>query len=101
FLTYVQAMRETLDIEFAGEFLVMTGTLMEIKSRSLLPADAQVIEDDRPDPRRELVRQLLEYRKIKDAAAALEAKAEEAGTRLPRQEPPEPEPDRGPRVRPG
>ena len=98
FLAYVLAMRD-LDIEFAGEFLVMTATLMEIKSRSLLPADAQVADDDAPDPRRELVRQLLEYRKFKDAAAALEARAEEAGTRVARQEPPEPAADRGPKVR--
>src|SRR5439155_8035004 len=56
-------------------------------------------DDAAPDPRRELVRQLLEYRKFKDAAAALEARAEEAGTRLSRQEPPEPTPDRGPKVR--
>jgi segregation and condensation protein A len=100
FLSYIQAMREELDIEFAGEFLVMTATLMEIKARSLLPADAHEIDDDKPDPRRELVRQLLEYRKFKDAAAALEARAEEAGTRLPRQEPPEPTTDHGPKVRP-
>jgi len=98
FLAYMQAMRE-LDLEFAGEFLVMTATLMEIKSRSLLPGEAQEAEGDKPDPRRELVRQLLEYRKFKDAAVALEAKAEEAGTRLPRQEPPEPTPDQGPKVR--
>src|SRR5688500_11835485 len=97
FLAYVLAIKE-LDIEFAGEFLVTAATLMEIKSRSLLPADAQFAADDAPDPRRELVRQLLEYRKFKDAAAALEARAEEAGTRLSRQEPPEPTPDRGPKV---
>jgi segregation and condensation protein A len=98
FLAYILTMRE-LDIEFAGEFLVMTATLMEIKSRSLLPADARAASDDAPDPRRELVRQLLEYRKFKDAAAALEAKAEEAGARLARQEPPEPAQDHGPKVR--
>ena len=98
FLVYVLAVKE-LDIEFAGEFLVMAATLMEIKSRSLLPADAQAATDDAPDPRRELVRQLLEYRKFKDAAAALEAKAEEAGARVARQEPPEPAADRGPKVR--
>ena len=90
FLAYIEAMRAERDLEFVGEFLVMTATLMEIKSRSLLPGDADVITDDAPDPRRELVRQLLEYRKFKDAAAALEARAEEAGTRLSRQEPPEP-----------
>ena len=98
FLVYVLAVKE-LDIEFAGEFLVMAATLMEIKSRSLLSADAQAAADDAPDPRRELVRQLLEYRKFKDAAAALEAKAEEAGARVARQEPPEPAADRGPKVR--
>src|SRR6187431_7518 len=75
FLGYVLAVKD-LDIEFAGEFLVMAATLMEIKSRTLLPADAQLAGDDQPDPRRELVRQLLEYRKFKDAAAALESRAE-------------------------
>ena len=99
FHEYIQTVRE-LDIEFAGEFLVMAATLMEIKSRSLLPADAQITPDDQPDPRRELVRQLLEYRKFKDAAAALEARAEEAGTRVPRQEATEPAHDPGPKVRP-
>jgi segregation and condensation protein A len=98
FLAYVLAVQE-LDIEFAGEFLVMTATLMEIKARSLLPSDGQTANDDAPDPRRELVRQLLEYRKFKDAAAALEARAEEAGTRLARQEPPEATQERGPKVR--
>jgi segregation and condensation protein A len=98
FLAYIQTIAE-LDIEFAGEFLVTAATLMEIKSRSLLPADSQFADDGAPDPRRELVRQLLEYRKFKDAAAALEACAEEAGTRLPRQTPPEVTPDRGPKVR--
>ena len=99
FLAYVLAVKD-LDIEFAGEFMVMAATLMEIKSRSLLSGDAPAdAPDDAPDPRRELVRQLLEYRKFKDAAAALEAKAEEAGARVARQEPPEPAADRGPKVR--
>ncbi len=99
FLAYVLAVKD-LDIEFAGEFLVMAATLMEIKSRTLLPADAQFAPDDQPDPRRELVRQLLEYRKFKDAAAALEAKAEAAGTRVARLEPPEAAREREPKVRP-
>ncbi len=99
FLAYILAVKE-LDVEFAGEFLVMTVTLMEIKSRTLLPADTQFASDDQPDPRRELVRQLLEYRKFKDAAAALEAKAEAAGTRISRQEPVEVDRDRSPKVRP-
>jgi segregation and condensation protein A len=87
FREYVQVVRE-LDVEFAGEFLVMAATLVEIKSRMLLPADAQAAADEPPDPRRELVKQLLEYRKFKDAAAALEERAEAQGTRIPRQEPP-------------
>ncbi|QJW97066.1 segregation and condensation protein A [Frigoriglobus tundricola] len=98
FLVYLQTVSE-LDIELAGEFLVMAATLMEIKSRSLLPAEAHTETEDAPDPRRELVRQLLEYRKFKDAAAALEANAERAGARVARQEPPEPAADSGPKVR--
>jgi segregation and condensation protein A len=100
FLDYLRALRE-LDMELAGDFVVMATTLMEIKSRALLPADdARPDEDEAADPRRELVRQLLEYRKFKDAAAALEERAGRQGTRLPRQEPPEPAAARGPAVRP-
>ncbi|HEY1188953.1 MAG TPA: segregation/condensation protein A [Gemmata sp.] len=100
FLAYVLAVKE-LDIEFAGEFLVMATTLMEIKSRTLLPAESPFAPDDQPDPRRELVRQLLEYRKFKDAASALEARAEAAAERVARVAPPEPERerDRTPNVR--
>ncbi len=72
FLVYLQTVRE-LDVEFAGEFLVMAATLMEIKSRALMPAsDKPDAETAGLDPRRELVRQLLEYRRYKDAAAKLE-----------------------------
>jgi len=99
FLAYLHAVRD-LDIEFAGDFLVTAATLMEIKSRSLLPADADPPAADAPDPRRELVKQLLEYRKFKDAAAALEERAGRQGTRLARQEPPDPTPSAGPAVRP-
>lgn len=86
FREYVQVVRE-IDVEFAGEFLVMAATLVEIKSRMLLPADTPATDEEQPDPRRELVKQLLEYRKFKDAAAALEERAEAQGTRVPRQEP--------------
>jgi segregation and condensation protein A len=89
FLEYVQVVRE-LDVEAAGEFLVMAATLIEIKSRMLLPPDAGLEEEAQADPRRELVKQLLQYRKFKDAAAALEERAEARGTRLAREEPPEP-----------
>lgn len=99
FHAYLHLMR-ALDVELAGDFIVMAATLMEIKSRMLLPAGAEEADEEQPDPRRELVKQLLEYRKFKDAAAALEERAERQGTRMPRQEPPDPTPDTGPRVRP-
>lgn len=63
---------ENLDLEVAGEFFVMASTLMYIKSRMLLPKKDQGtnedMEDDDIDPRWELVQQLLEYRKFKEAA---------------------------------
>ncbi len=64
-----------LDLEIAGEFLVMASTLMYIKSRELLPVDQQVVvegEEDEEDPRWELIRQLVEYKKFKDVAAQLQ-----------------------------
>jgi segregation and condensation protein A len=77
FIEYIEVMRE-LDLEVAGDFLVMAATLMYIKSRELLPVDqqAQVEEDDDDDqdPRWELIRRLVEYKKFKDAAAALQEK---------------------------
>src|SRR6187455_2645061 len=74
FIEYIEVMRQ-LDLEIAGEFLVMASTLMYIKSRELLPVDQQVEtdgEDDGEDPRWELIRQLVEYKKFKDAAAQLQ-----------------------------
>src|SRR5262249_3873425 len=68
----------------AGDFLVMAATLMEIKSRILLPRPEESAEPEE-DPRRELVRQLLQYKQFKDAAALLEARAEEHNRRLARQ----------------
>lgn len=70
-----------IDIDTAGEFLVMAATLMEIKSRMLLPRPPAVTREQErgpaEDPRAELVRQLLEYKKYRDAAEALEGRAEE------------------------
>jgi segregation and condensation protein A len=83
FQDYLRAM-ELLDVERAGDFLVMAATLMEIKSRLLLPRSEGPAEEP-DDPRRELVRQLLEYKKFKDAAALLESQAERQSTRLTRQ----------------
>jgi segregation and condensation protein A len=88
FLEYIEVMR-MLDLEIAGEFLVMAATLMYIKSRELLPVDQQVTpegEEEGDDPRWELIRQLVEYKKFKDAAAQfalLEARQEKVYPRLP------------------
>jgi segregation and condensation protein A len=76
FIEYVELMRQ-FDLEVAGEFLVMASTLMYIKSRELLPVEQQAVvegeEDEGEDPRWELIRQLVEYKKFKDAAAQLQA----------------------------
>lgn len=88
FLEYVDVMR-LLDLDIAGEFLVMAATLMYIKSRELLPGDQQAVtegEDEGEDPRWELIRQLVEYKKFKDAAAqlqVLEARQENIFARTP------------------
>src|SRR3984893_16409632 len=74
FLEYLRVM-EMIDVERAGEFLVMAATLMEIKSKLLLPRTDELAEEE-DDPRQELVRQLIEYKKIKDASALLDARAE-------------------------
>src|SRR5437899_6785780 len=68
YLEYLSVMK-SLNLGVAGEFLVMAATLVQIKSRMLLPADeAETDEDEGPDPREELVRRLLEYRQFKEAA---------------------------------
>ena len=99
FLDYLRVVRE-IDVELAGDFLVMLATLMEIKSRMLHPAGAEFADDHPPDPRRELVKQLLEYRRFKDAAAALEERAERLGERVARHAPPESAADGGPLLKP-
>ncbi|HEX4592602.1 MAG TPA: segregation/condensation protein A [Gemmataceae bacterium] len=76
---------QVADIELAGDFLVMAATLMEIKSRMLLPQAETEAAEDEADPRKELVRQLVEYKKFKEAAARLETRAAEQQRRLPRQ----------------
>jgi segregation and condensation protein A len=82
FLAYLNLL-QVIDVEAAGEFLVMAATLMEIKSKMLLPrAEEEATEED--DPRLELVKQLIEYKKYKEAAALLEGQAERQFTRLPR-----------------
>lgn len=71
YLRYVQLMKE-LDIAIAGDFLVMAATLIEIKSRMLLPRDPlAAVEEEDLDPRHDLVKQLLEHQKYKAAAQML------------------------------
>jgi len=79
-------MLKSLNIDLAGDFLVMAATLMEIKSAMLLPraTPEQLQEDDLTDPRAELIRQLLEYKKFKDAANLLHAAADEHSQRFAR-----------------
>ncbi len=75
---YLDTLRilQLLNLEVAGEFLVMAATLIYIKSRMLLPKDQQVVdlEEDEDDPRWELIRQLVEYKKFKDASLQLQAR---------------------------
>lgn len=75
YLEYLQAFKE-LNIDVAGEFVVMAANLIYLKSRSLLPADQQPPEEDvdEEDPRWDLIRQLIEYKKFKEAAAQLQAR---------------------------
>jgi|SRR5947209_6289612 len=75
YLDYLQAFKE-LNIDVAGEFVVMAANLMYLKSRSLLPVDLQPPEEDaeEDDPRWDLIRQLIEYKKFKEAAAQLQVR---------------------------
>lgn len=68
FFEYLHLM-STLDLEVAGEFIVMAATLMQIKVRMLLPRDEHATEED--DPRAELVRRLVEYKRFKEMAGEL------------------------------
>ncbi len=75
YLEYLQAFKE-LNIDVAGEFVVMAANLIYLKSRSLLPTDQQPPEEDaeEDDPRWDLIRQLIEYKKFKEAAAQLQVR---------------------------
>ncbi len=74
YLRYLRLMQE-LDIAVAGDFLVMAATLIELKTRMLLPRDPFAVAEEEEDPRRELVDQLLEYQKYKAAAQMLWSRA--------------------------
>ena len=71
YLEYLQLIKE-LNLDIAGEYLLMASTLLHIKSRILLPSSTQEEEEAGEDPRAELVRRLLEYQKYKIAAGDLE-----------------------------
>jgi len=87
YVKYVELLRQ-LDCNLAGEFLVLAASLMEIKTRMLLPtppAEEVTAEQLQIDPRAELVRQLLEYKAFKDAAGDLREAAEMQALRFGRQ----------------
>lgn len=73
YLDVLDAMRE-LNLDVAGEFLVMAATLAEIKSRMLLPKPEEIEEEEGNDPRAELVRRLIEYERMREAAQQLECR---------------------------
>lgn len=71
YIEYIDVMKE-MNLDFAGEFLVMAATLMQIKSKMLLPLPEVEGEDEEgPDPRAELMRRLIEYKMFKEASEAL------------------------------
>jgi segregation and condensation protein A len=76
YLEYIQMMKE-LNLDIAGDFLVMAATLIHIKSRMLLPPDEEVPSEELEDPRHELVQRLLEYQAFKEAALSLREKENE------------------------
>lgn len=97
YLEYLDAFR-LLNIDLAGEFIVMAANLLYIKSRTLLPADQQMAEEDaeEDDPRWELIRQLIEYKKFKEAANLLrerESAQENLYARVPAAPELEPDPE--------
>jgi len=80
YLSFLRVL-QMIDVDVAGDFLVMAATLMEIKSRVLLPrTEAETTKES--DPRLQLVRQLLEYKKFRDAASGLQELSEEQAQRF-------------------
>ncbi len=72
YLEYLELMR-MLDLNIAGEFLVMAATLIHIKSKMLLPPEEnEILPEEEEDPREELVRRLLEYKRFKEVAGVLQ-----------------------------
>ena len=71
YLEYLKLMK-VLNLDIAGEYLLMASTLLYIKSKMLLPTSSEEKEEEGEDPRAELIRRLLEYQKYKEAASELE-----------------------------
>ena len=83
YLDYLEFMK-ALNLEIAGEFLVMAATLLKIKSKMLLPRHEELEGEEAEDPRHDLVQQILEYRKFKEAAGRLEEKETSQRLMFPR-----------------
>jgi len=86
FLQFLEVL-EFLDLDLVGDFIVMASTLVEIKSRQILPRADEEVVDEIPitdDPSSELIQQLLEYKRYKEAALSMEAQAAEWQQRYPR-----------------
>ena len=84
YLDYLNQMRE-LNLEIAGDFLVMAATLLYIKSKMLLPPDEEELEEEGPDPRAVLIEKLLEYQAFKQAAQEFGILESERGKMFTRQ----------------
>jgi segregation and condensation protein A len=82
YLQYI-AVLEQIDVNAVGDFLEMASMLIEIKSRMVLPGDDEV-EEELEDPRQELVRRLLEFKRYRDAASILEERGRQWRERFPR-----------------
>ena len=82
FLEYI-AVLEQIDVDAVGDFLEVASLLIEIKSNTVLPGE-EVVSDELEDPRLELVRRLLEYKRFRDAASMLEERSREWRERFPR-----------------
>ena len=86
FLQFLEVL-EFLDLDLVGDFIVMASTLVEIKSRQVLPRAEEEVVDEIPiedEASSELIQQLLEYKRYKDAALAMEQRAAEWQERYPR-----------------
>ena len=88
YIAYLDLLK-ALDIELAGDFIVMAATLLELKSAAVLPRPPAPEEtaqaEDEEDPRETLIRQLLEYRRFKEASAMLDDRSRDMARRFPRE----------------